>query len=388
MSQGLKMRHVLTVSCIGLVLTFQNCSQTPEETSDASSFESGLPFAYSAKLDTISYMSCSGMSDNPPERRGYYTIRGGAYSPITGGLAMTSEFREQTRFYSKTQRARIFALSDKNANTFLSLSVRSKANYQQPWKEGNLNAGEELDALLPPLDTPMIAGPLGASSPGQMINYFPGSHAQRLMEGSLRYYNFENTAKLTRDTLNAKEALLVLGYSTSADPLEIGLRSPVAPSGGVPTLATNRAYGSGYYLGFSLPFGYSAGEQRVLSPNGGVEELDLTTNLSQTANWDCSANYQFMVVRPEDRAAGRVNCDATPDRFNNATEQAALNAIRRVLRVEDWFVDVARKCIMPKRTGDYCYGAVQGRSIMYGVASCLNDATRMCPHFVSVCIKR
>src|SRR5690606_13850467 len=105
-------------------------------------------------------------------------------------------------------------------------------------------------------------------------------------------------------------------------------------------------------------------------------------------SWDCSANYQFMVVRPEDKAAGRVNCDPIVDKYNNATEQAALNAIRRVLRVEDWFVDVARKCIMPKRTGDYCYGAVQGRTVQYGLASCLNSATTMCPHFVSVCIKR
>lgn len=388
MSQGLKMRQVVLVSSLGLILLFQNCSQAPSESSEEASFEASLPFAYKASLDTISYMSCSGMSDNPPDKRGYYTIRAGAYNSATGGLSLTQEYRDKTKYYDHTQRSRLLSMSDKNANTYLSLSIRSTSNYQQPWKEGNLLPGEELDALLPPLDSQAVGGPLSASQPGQMFNYFPGGHSQRLMEGSLRYYNFENTAKLTRNTLNAREALLVLGFSGTADLMDTDLRSPMEQPLTGPTLTTNRAYGNGYYLGFSLPFGYSAGETRVLTPNGGVEEIDLTTGQPQSSDWDCSANYQFMVVRPEDKAAGRVACDAIVDKYNNANEQAALSAIRRVLRVEDWFVDVARKCIMPKRTGDFCYGAVQSKTIQYGMASCLNSGTTMCPHFVSVCIKR
>jgi hypothetical protein len=403
------MRHVLIVSCIGLILTFQNCSQAQfDAEAEQQSFESQLPFAYEAKIDTIAYMSCSGMSDNQPDRRAYFTIRAGAYgtcnpadylcqqnpfaSPVAG-LSMSKDFREATKYYDKKQKAHLFSMSDKNANTFLSLSIRSAGNYQLPWKEGNLVAGEELDAMLPALDTPAVAGPLGFSSEGQMMNYFPGSHTQRLMEGSLRYYNFENTSKLTRDTLNSREALMVMGYSTTADPMETGLRSPDQAAANQPQLPTNRAYGTGFYLSFELPTGpggvrMSSGEQRALSTGNGVEEVDLITGQPTSASWDCSYNYQFMVVRPEDKANGLVTCDATVDRYANATEQAALNAIRRVLRVEDWFVDVARRCIMPKRTGDYCYGAVQGRTIQYGQANCLNNATTMCPHIVSVCVRR
>ncbi len=408
MSQSLKMRHVLIVSCVGLILTFQNCSQAAfdgEGENEESSYESTLPFAYSARIDTIAYMSCSGMSENPPDKRGYFTLRAGAYgvcnpadvncSPFSNpvaGLSMSTEFRNATKFYDKKQKAHLFSMSDKNANTFLSLSIRSAGNYQLPWKEGNLAAGEELDAMLPALDSTAIAGPLGFSSEGQMMNYFPGSGTQRLMEGSLRYYNFENTAKLTRDTLNQKEALMVVGFSTAADPLEVGLRSPDQPATGT-QLPTNRAYGTGFNLQFELPTGPSgvrmtAGEQRALGTSAGVEEINLTNNQPTGASWDCNYNYQFMVVRPEDKAAGRVVCNAVADVFNNATEQAALNAVRRVLRVEDWFVDVANRCIMPKRTGDYCYGNVQGRAIMYGQTSCINDGTRMCPHVVSVCIRR
>lgn len=404
MSQSLKMRHVLTVACVGLILIFQNCAQTDSNSSgDFSSFEAQLPFAYTAKLDTISYMSCSNMADNPPsEKRGYFSIRAGAYGTCTGttcapftgtnaGLGITEDFRSAIKYYDNNQRRQIFSLSSKSSNTLLSLSVRSSSAYQNIWKEGNLNAGEELDAMLPALDSEAVAGPLGASLSGQLFNYFPGSQSKRLMEGSLRYYNYENTAKLTRDSLNSREALLVLGYSESTDVTDTKLKVQEQDSitgNSDDNYPSNRAYGLGYFLSFSLPSGYSSGERRVLSPSSGVQEIELLYGQQTNSSWDCSTSYQFMIIRPEDKAAGKVICNATVDRYSSSTEQAALNAIRRVLRVEDWFVDVTNRCIMPKRTGDYCYGDLQGRAIQYAQSTCVNGSTTMCPHFVSVCIRR
>lgn len=387
MSHGLKMRHAIAASVIGLILVFQNCAQVdPGEndgTSSASSFESGLPFAYDAKLDTLSYMSCSQMVDQAVnvEKRAYFSYRAGAYSATTGGLKLTDEFRQATRFYAPADRARLFSTSEKNASTRLSLSIRQASNYQVPWKEGEFRIGEEIESLLPALDSAVIAGPLSASQPGAMVQYFPGSHTHRLLEGSLRFYNYENTSKLTRDNLDSRASILVAGYQNSSSEMDTALRGPEGQK-------ADKVYGTGYYLRFALPVGYTSGERRVLSPNGGVEELDLLTNSIKTANWDCGTNYQFMIIRPEDKAAGVVLCDAMVDRYDNATEQAALNAVRRVLRVEDWYVDIKRRCVIPKRTGDYCYGPLNGRAIQYGSASCLNGTTSMCPHFVSVCIKR
>ncbi len=143
MSQSLKLRHAIIVSAVGLILTFQNCSQAQfDSQAEMQSFEDGLPFAYNAKIDTISYMSCSGMSENPPDKRGYYTFRVGAYgtcnpndiacqqnpfqSPIAG-LSMSREFREATKYYDKKQKAHLFSQSAKNSNTFLSVSLRSRA---------------------------------------------------------------------------------------------------------------------------------------------------------------------------------------------------------------------------------------------------------------------
>lgn len=386
MPSGLKMRHVFAVAALTCVIFyFQNCAQVEpgnDTESSTKTFEDGLPLAYDAKLDTISYMSCSQMGESPAvEKRAYYSFRAGAYNPATGGLAMTNEFRQATRFYAPADRARVFGGSFINSNTRLSLSIRQTGNYQAPWKEGNLRVGEELESFLPPLDSAEIAGPLAASQDGQTINYFPGSQTQRLMEASLRFYGFENTAKLTRDTVDSRQALLVAGYSNSTDEMDTRLKGP----GGTPN---DKVYGTGYYLRFSLPVGYQSGERRVLSASGGVEEMDLQTNIVKTANWDCSTNFQFMVIRPEDKASGAVLCDAVVDRYDNTTEQAALAAIRRVLRVEDWYVDLKKKCIMPKRSGDYCYGPLNGKTVQYGSATCINDATHMCPHFVSVCVKR
>ena len=209
------------------------------------------------------------------------------------------------------------------------------------------------------------------------------------MEGSLRYYHYENTMVDTRASLDRRDALMVLGYSGTSDSQDTKLRVPAQNPNSSVTLPSNRAYGTGYFLRFSLPNGYTGGEARVISPNGGIEEMDLTANSYKASNWDCSAAYQFMVVRPEDKANGTVLCDATVDpNPSDPTSLAALIAIRRVLRVEDWFVDINRRCVMPKRTGDYCYGPMNGRVIQYGQITCTNSNSTMCPHFVSVCIKR
>ena len=98
-------------------------------------------------------------------------------------------------------------------------------------------------------------------------------------------------------------------------------------------------------------------------------------------------------MRPQDVVNRLVICNATVDSYSDTNSQAALTAIRRVLRVEDWWVDTANHCIMPKNTGDYCYGGDIGTSaIAYPAAaannSCINNSTTaVCPHFVSVCIR-
>ena len=383
MSHGLKLRHALILASFAAVLAFQNCAQPVEQSSESSAstgYGDGLPQAYKAKIDTLSYMSCSGMNGQPVEKRAYYTFRASAYSSVTGGLSLNPDFVSRTSYYTLANRARALADSEINGNTLLSLSVRDATNLQVPWKEGDLHPQEELDSFLPALSYARIAGPMAASA-GRQINYFPGDFSKRLMEASLRFYNFDNTATATRNVIQSGQALLVMGYAGSTDESDTSLRGPAGST------SASGIYGTGYKLSFDLPASSGTGEPRVLSSSNGVIERDLLTGTENPTSWACDPSFRFVVVRPEDIAASRVVCATSVDRYANATQQAALAAIRRVLRVEDWFVDMDRKCIVPKRTGDYCYGPLNGRTIQYGQLNCANTSTTTCPHFVSVCIR-
>lgn len=397
MSPSLKMRHGVFAVVCGLLLTFQNCAQPPEQNSNISSFADKIPIAADINLDTISYMSCSNIKD-AVEKRAYFTIRAGAYGPGTSGLALRTDFREATKYYSATDRARQFSSSAANSDTLVNLSIRSASNYQSPWVTDDLRAGEDIDSFLPPLDSGFIAGPLSASAPGSMINYFPGAGSKRLVEASLRFYKDEVNMVKTRQKLETTSgtdaAFLIAGFSAASDELNLGLRSPYVAAGTTPVPGSVApVYGRGFVFAFAQPLGYAGNsDRRVISATNGLREFDMSVWPPREvySNWDCSTGYQFMVIRPEDIVNGRAVCARVPDRAP-AGQEGQLAAIRRVLRVEDWFVDMSRHCIVPKRTGDYCYGdpaVLANRLISYGTTSCVNDATTVCPHFVSVCIRR
>lgn len=388
----IKMKHFLFVLGLCLPLVYQNCAQSPEnadELNSATAYKSGLPFAFDTKVDTIGYMSCSDISSdvNP---RAYFSFRVGAYNPATGGLSVTQDFINQTTYYSNTDRGRALAESARNSATLLSLSIRKATDLQSLWTNGDVAVpGEDLDAMLPVLESDQIAGPVAAGKAGVRINYFPGAGDKRLLEGSLRFMKSEDDSRALRDTLDNKSAFLVTGYSDTPDEGDTILRSPSNfndSTGGEPSKTA--VYGTGYGVGFGLANGMSSGDRRVLAQTG-VSEINLENGAVSSTNWVCAQNYQFIVVRPEDIKAQKANCGTGPDSASTPAQRSALRAIRRVLRVEDWYVDVINHCVVPKDTGDICYGANIGtRAIQYGAAQCTNTSATACPHFVSVCLRQ
>lgn len=404
MPYRLKMRHVLAgLVVISVLFAYQNCAPTNDSgTSTLSSYASTLPFAYRAQIDTMAYMSCSNITAgvNP---RAYFSYRASAYSNRTGGIMLSSPFITATSHYTTANRALALSSSDLNAGALLNLSIRSRSNAQSVWQTTGVRSGYEIDTFLPELDGPDVAGVLAAtgapsaSSFMNFVNYFPGTATRRLMEASLRYFQYENVASQTRGNLEGvgNPAYLVVGYSGSPDPSDTTLRMPPPAVAGT-VVTADKAYGVGYQFAFSLPTGYSSGERRVISSYNGLQEVDLSTGQTQASSWDCGAggNYQFEIIRPEDIVSGYVTgCYLGPDTYANSQQQQALAAVRRVLRVEDWYVDVAHHCVVPKGTGDVCYGQLQGtQKILYGPPSCplvsSNDPNYTCPHFVSVCIRQ
>src|SRR5687768_8226625 len=116
MPPNLKVTQILAVLCVGTLLLFQNCAAPPEGTDQSSeTFEDGLPLAFSADIDTISYMSCSDMDTLPVEKRAYYTFRASAYTNSRGGLKLTPEYVTATRFYSTEERARAIGTGKNSA---------------------------------------------------------------------------------------------------------------------------------------------------------------------------------------------------------------------------------------------------------------------------------
>ncbi len=396
MPASLKLRHTLMATAVFLPLIYQNCAPAPQEgesVSSSKSFTSTLPFAYQSKMDTIAYMSCSNIED-AVNTRAYFTFRVGAYNSATGGLSLTPEYRKATEFYTTTNRGRALADSERNNNILMSLSIRDARNLQLPFKgdaEGPAMPELDIDTFLPPLTSNEIAGALAGAGEGVQLNYFPGDASKRLIEASLRFFSSEGAMDNVRSQLGSQNALLVAGYSTSDDDTDQGLRGPedYASDSEVGTPSKSRVYGSGYRVNFGLGGNMSSAPLRVLA-RGGISEIDLQSGDDVEASWNCDQTYQFMIVRPEDKSASpaKATCFTGVDAPTSAAQAQTLAAIRRVLRPEDWYVDLNRRCVVPKTTGDYCYGSTLGtRSIRYYDTSCTESNSIACPHFVSVCIR-
>ncbi len=405
MSVQTRVKYVSFVALVLILLVYQNCAQNGDKTaSNELSYNQSLPFAFKATIDTIGYMSCSNVTDPGANPRAYFTFRAGAYDNSTGGLSMTKDFYDATAYYTQTERAVALASSEYNSNTLLSLSIRSSSDFQRPYSAGDVLAGEALDSFLPALDSAQIAGPFASeaidasSGFGLPLNYFPGTGDQRLMEASLRFYkNPDNVAKAVRDAAGGS-GYLTVAYTQTADIMHTLLRSPLdfnLPAATPPSASqttSNSVFGTGYKIGFTLPYGYGSGEQRVLA---NISETNLLTRAPQSATWNCDSNFQFFIVRPEDiyPTPRLQNYVIGADKSATASEQAALIAIRRVLRAEDWWVDARNHLVIPKAPGgDYCYGKIGTAPVDYpGAGSsigCPVSANGICPHFVSVCIRR
>ena len=120
----IKLGHIVFLVIVGLLGTFQNCSQSLDTTGQdmLSQAQTNLPFAYVATADTISYMSCSRMPTTL-DTSAYFSLRVGAYN-AGAGLSLTSGFQQATQYYSPVNRGQALSQSTANSGATLQLSVR------------------------------------------------------------------------------------------------------------------------------------------------------------------------------------------------------------------------------------------------------------------------
>lgn len=381
---------------IFLMFGFQNCADPLDiADTDSLSYNSQLPFAFDTEIDTLAYMSCSGLeSDFDP--RAFFTFKAGAYG-IGSGIRLTPEYQAATKNFTAGQRADSLNESEKNTGASLQFAVRQRNDIQAVLASSQtLQENRDFANILAPLDSPLIAERLVSLGESERISYFSGISGLtgRMVEAAVRFLDSEVSAASLRDNLR-DAGLLALTYTGDLQAGGVIARSPDPND-------RKRGFGKGYQVDFSMGLGnsfnsvtphpiFTRGIHRVINS---VQEVDLLRRSPAEGNlrpWDCPTENKFLIARSEDVDAAKVRCSRVIDPLTPSDkDRATLQAIRRVLRPEDWWVDLANRCVIPKQSNGNCYGRSTTQTpinIKYDGGDC--TATGLsCPHYVSVCIRQ
>lgn len=404
-----------------LLVSFQNCGKAgfdgASETSlDFSSFSKtdADPFAFNAAFDQISYNSCFGPAS--VGKPGFYSIKAGAYS--SGGVSMSQAFKSHVYngetlkpIYPETtvttEQVKNY-LSKSGANTMAvpQLSLRTRSNVQQIRSPGG-SVTEYVD-FVPMLSDltddrwmhPIVTG--GSSISNLFFNFAP--EGARRLEASLSYNQTEAMAENMRNDLSSA-GMLALTYRPRPDIAEpYAARAPSSAPVGV-------AYGRGYHLMFgraqSVLTACATGNCAAtnvaiydLAPTNiltAVTEIDLEKPTQAVAQWTCSQTRRYTVVRYADAA---TLCPPDPATYlTNSALRKEYEILRRHLSVQDWDVNMALRCVVPKKGGcydsqysnlnvaynqqEFCFQNLETYRAMYGSSV----PAKLCAQFVSICVK-
>ena len=387
MRQCIKMGLGFLPLFLATVVLFQNCGEQAMSSSQlaSQSFKSA-PFAYDATIDTMAYMSCSGMNSSY-DPRAFFTFKVGSYT-AGSGLSLTTAFQNSLRHYTPSDRVKALQYSDANSGAWLQMSLRQKNNLQNMLVDGGAEPDQEYYSFLQNLDSEPVANVLVGLSTNSKARYFNAIQdtASRFMEGSIRFLGAEGIASSIRDQFTSQQSLLAMTYTESSDMEDTNARTPSS--------AANKAYGMGYLTTFNNEVGVTAGLNRVM---GSVREMDLATgatSASHLRNWSCPVEYRFVIVRRSDVVAALNAGQAPPCQLTTVDDTSSqinrniVEAVRRVLPADYWHLDLANRCVVAKQSMDSfsCYGSRPNNApaIAYRATAC--DATN-CPHYLSVCTR-
>ena len=381
---------------LSLVMVFQNCAEPLElSDTDASTFADNLPFAYDVKMDTFAYMSCNTEISNY-EPRAIFTFRVGAYEDGSG-LRLNDEFVESTKNYTEQARAESLFRSPTNSGAILQLAIRnSSVDYQQILlnASGAVQLGKDVENYLnsSTLDSPGIATPLLNLEEGKRLRYFSGTPGLdgRFLEQSLRF----NTVlkSVTEKMVGSTGSRVTLAYTQDNNPLNYFVRGPDRNN------LQRVIYGQEFRPTFAPPVRISnrasiatAQDRNRILQSLGVVDIAQKNTRAETM-WSCPPEYRYVVIRPEDAKANASLCPLDSWSFDNPPQgrERELEVLRRVIRVEDYYVNMQRRCIVPRDDANHCYPSDStGINIKYDGTTCNDDPENdiyECPNFVSVCV--
>lgn len=391
-------RPAAAIFAVGLlIIGFQNCSQPPlvDSESQLESEASKVDFAYDSTIDQITYMSCAVSEVGTFDAGAYFSFRVGAYR--TGGIKLTDSFRQQEGKKPPEKQATLLGASPANSQTKVQFAIRKLDNFQVMYtSSGSSIHGQDYVNVFEPLGTMDLSDLLVRTDSATRLKYLRnGTVFGSRLEGSLYFTKNPTLAGSIRTALR-NDAFLAQTYAHSA-PSQTGgpgtgdtlARSPRDVIEGSSANPYTQVYGRGYNLKFAQPT-VGTTPSNANFPNvilREVSELNLasTSDRSGLSTWTCPDNLRFRIVRPADSKSGATTCAMAPD---PAVLTNDLSIVRNQIRVEDWYVDMTNRCIVPKKSITTCYGAGVTQ-VRYDITqTCSEGVDPACVSFASVCYRQ
>ncbi|MBY0314372.1 MAG: hypothetical protein K2Q26_02555 [Bdellovibrionales bacterium] len=362
---------LLSFLTLSPLLLYQNCGN--EQTGSLYNKSNQYDFPYQLKLDQVAYMSCAEQNGIPNDPGVFFTFRAGAYGD-TSGLRITDKFNYDLR--REKNEIKMMELQDDLAsqNTRIQFSLRKQGSLQRMFITNNSRdglEGEDYDYTFGVISSSeMLASLLTLPQPG-WLNYWAagGINIDAYFEGTLEFNDGEKLAQDTRNFLTTGGGVLVAGFVDPAKPET--LRTPYnytkdenddedEPS----VIPSNVGFGTALRVTFKQPnpllhsfsgVPHLKVPKRILST---VQEFDLASPATAQSAWTCPQTMQLMIVFPEDIGIIDSNiCTLADDSDTVANPPALLEIARRSLPVSDWYINLQKRCIVPKRyTNGSCYG--------------------------------
>ncbi len=349
---------IISVFLSGLV--YQNCSNPAIAPSNSLASEaSKIDFPYDSQIDQIAYMSCNQMVTGGYDASAYFSFRAGAYR-AGSGVEVTTAFKNDIHVSggAPAEQASLLAAIAAVATARPQLAIRSFSNFQAPFLATATSTGTDgvdFTTFFTPMDDPNFALAAINEVSGDGLKYVRNEAPQGArFEAAISLNNAYGTVRALEKSINSGVTLLTVTYQGQG-----GSFSARAPSdyGISTTSSTISAYGRGYQLTFRQPVGASS--QYPTSTLASVSELNLESRSLPAVSgaWTCDPSMQFRVLRSNLTSdLKQAVCTMGVDDPNDAK----LAIVRNSFRVEDWYVDMANRCLIPKKTGGGCYATSVG----------------------------
>jgi hypothetical protein len=382
----------LTALAAVMIFGFQNCSNPIPVDSDKVAAEAAakVEFAYDATIDQITYMSCAVAEPGTFDAGAYFSFRFGSYR--NAGLRLNEAFRTANGKKPVDKQAELLSESPANTLTSVQVAIRDRKNFQTMYTStGTAVRGQDYVNVLEPLGTLDLSDLLVKLDPAQRIKYLRnGTVFGARMEGSLYFTKNPTLAgSIRRNLINDATFALTYSHTPSGATNDTMARSPASVYEGSTANPNTQVYGRGFNMNFGQPV-VGASPSNANFPNvilRDVTEMNLlnTTDRAGLATWTCPDTLRFRIVRPEDVKANLATCGMAPD---PAVLTQDLAIIRNQLRVEDWYVDMINKCIVPKKAPATCYGSAV-KVVQYDISqTCQEGVDAACVSFASVCYRQ